>query len=172
MLALDSWFHFCLHHWITLLLSENFEIFVCLCSQYFHIQFILMRLVFRVGTLESLYHLHNWVFVMILIIIFNYLTPRILFCWEIMLCQRVTGFQHLKATYCPHLQGLKWTFWTLTMREVCCLETLGSDYPFMQHYVPEQEKCRLHCCRNQLAMLNSTSNTAHGFVKENISGRL
>jgi len=50
------------------------------------------------------------------------------------------------------------------VKEVRCLETFGSDYQFMQHRVPEQENCRLHCCRNQLALWNCTSNTGHGFV--------
>jgi hypothetical protein len=31
-----------------------------------------------------------------------------------------------------------WVFPSLKFRPLCCLETLGTNYPVMQHHMPEQ----------------------------------
>jgi len=43
----------------------------------------------------------------------------------------------------------KRTYWIPNLRPLCCLKTLTSDYPWMQHHVPEECNSQLpHALRN------------------------
>jgi hypothetical protein len=92
--------------------------------------------------------------------VFTAVLLRILLHWDVVLCQWNIGSRCFKITYCPHLQESKcerrmWeTFGCMSMHtEIVlpviadwtgCLETLSSDYLFMECNVSEEQDTPVH----------------------------